>query len=94
MFDSINEDVATAQRQRLQEGLKLVNNFKQYIGPVDENYKKKNGKPLTDSMKATLAIMLESHRKNLASMNETTRAINVGNFSDYGYKLIIRAYCQ
>lgn len=88
MRNSINEQTENLQREALREGLKLADRYKEYIGPVTESYKRKNGKSLPDSMKSTLSLMLENHRKYLASMDETTRAINVGNFSDYGYKLI------
>lgn len=72
----------------ISEGMKLAPKFNKYIGPLKEAYKKKNGREISNHMLSTVALMLENHEQSFRHMDETTRSVNVGNFSDYGYKLI------
>lgn len=75
-------------RQTINEGLALANKFSKYIKPMTEAVTRKTGKPLGNHMVSTVAHALEETRKWLGSMDETTKALNAGNFVDYGYKLI------
>jgi len=74
--------------ERIKEGLQLAEAYKTYLDPMKEAMKEKTGNEVQPHMLATTAFALRSVDQWLASMDETTKAINAGSFADYGYKLV------
>ncbi len=82
---SLNETMA---QRTINEGKALAGRYSKYLTPMTEAYKSKNKKTIAPHMLATVAYGLNSLDEMFGQMDETTRAINTGNFIDYGYKLV------
>lgn len=77
--------------QTLKEGAALSQSkrWSPLIQAVTEGYKRShNGKSPDSNILSTTAIMLENTRRQIARMDETTKAVNLGNFIDYGFGII------
>lgn len=62
--------------------------WKDYSSAIREGYKEKNGTSIPDNIIATTATLLENTYQYAARMDETTRAVNLGTFIDYGFDVI------
>jgi len=76
------------RKEMLQEGERVARYYDDYITPLRENYMEKHGKEAPPHLVATTAFCLQNLDEWLASMDETTKTVNVGTFADHGYKLI------
>lgn len=60
-----------------------------YMKAISEGYRRThNGKAIEPNILSTTAILLENTRNYMARMDETTKAVNLGNFVDYGFGII------
>lgn len=62
--------------------------WKDYTVAIREGYKEKNRTSIPDNIIATTATLLENTYQYAARMDETTRAVNLGTFVDYGFDVI------
>ena len=62
--------------------------WKDYTVAIREGYREKNKKSIPDNVIATTATLLENTYQYAARMDETTRAVNLGTFIDYGFDVI------
>ena len=62
--------------------------WKDYTVAIREGYKEKNKTSIPDNIIATTATLLENTYQYAARMDETTRAVNLGTFIDYGFDVI------
>ena len=62
--------------------------WKDYTVAIREGYKEKNKTSIPDNIIATTATLLENTYQYAARMDETTRAVNLGTFVDYGFDVI------
>lgn len=62
--------------------------WKDYSAAIREGYKEKNKTSIPDNIIATTATLLENTYQYAARMDETTRAVNLGTFVDYGFDVI------
>ena len=74
----------------IMRGLELSESrrWKDYSVAIREGYKEKNKKSIPDNIIATTATLLENTYQYAARMDETTRAVNLGTFIDYGFDVI------
>lgn len=78
------------QESTLAHGLQLSESrrWRRYTDAIREGYREKNGKSIQDNIVSTTAILLENTYNYCARMDETTRAVNLGTFVDYGFEVI------
>ena len=62
--------------------------WKDYTMAIREGYQEKNKTSIPDNIIATTATLLENTYQYAARMDETTRAVNLGTFIDYGFDVI------
>ena len=62
--------------------------WKDYSAAIREGYREKNKTSIPDNIIATTATLLENTYQYAARMDETTRAVNLGTFIDYGFDVI------
>lgn len=62
--------------------------WKDYTVAIREGYQQKNNVSIPDNIIATTATLLENTYQYAARMDETTRAVNLGTFVDYGFDVI------
>ena len=62
--------------------------WKDYTVAIREGYKEKHKTSIPDNIIATTATLLENTYQYAARMDETTRAVNLGTFIDYGFDVI------
>jgi len=62
--------------------------WKDYTVAIREGYQEKNKTSISDTIIATTATLLENTYQYAARMDETTRAVNLGTFIDYGFDVI------
>lgn len=62
--------------------------WKDYSQAIREGYREKNRTSIPDNIIATTATLLENTYQYAARMDETTRAVNLGTFIDYGFDVI------
>ena len=62
--------------------------WKDYSAAIREGYREKNKVSIPDNIIATTATLLENTYQYAARMDETTRAVNLGTFIDYGFDVI------
>lgn len=74
----------------IMRGLDLAESrrWKDYSVAIREGYKEKNKSSIPDNILATTATLLENTYQYAARMDETTRAVNLGTFIDYGFDVI------
>lgn len=74
----------------IMRGLDLAESarWKDYSVAIREGYKEKNKTSIPDNIIATTATLLENTYQYAARMDETTRAVNLGSFIDYGFDVI------
>lgn len=74
----------------IMRGLDLAESkrWKPYTSAICEGYKEKNKTSIPDNILATTATLLENTYQYAARMDETTRAVNLGTFVDYGFDVI------
>ena len=71
-------------------GLNLAESkrWKDYSVAIQEGYKEKHKSSIPENILATTATLLENTYQYAARMDETTRAVNLGTFVDYGFDVI------
>ena len=62
--------------------------WKGYTTAIREGYREKHKSSIPDNIIATTATLLENTYQYAARMDETTRAVNLGTFIDYGFDVI------
>lgn len=62
--------------------------WKDYTVAIREGYKDKNHESCPETVISTTATLLENTYNYCARMDETTRAVNLGSFIDYGFDVI------
>ena len=62
--------------------------WKDYTVAIREGYREKHKTSIPDNIIATTATLLENTYQYAARMDETTRAVNLGTFVDYGFDVI------
>lgn len=74
----------------IMRGLDLAESkrWKDYSVAIREGYKEKNKKSIPENILATTATLLENTYQYASRMDETTRAVNLGTFIDYGFDVI------
>lgn len=83
-------DNKTLAESVIMRGLDLAESrrWKDYSVAIREGYKEKNKVSIPDNIIATTATLLENTYQYAARMDETTRAVNLGTFIDYGFDVI------
>jgi len=62
--------------------------WRDYTVAIREGYKEKFNRSIPENIIATTATLLENTREYMSSMNEVTRQVNLGTFTDYGFDVI------
>lgn len=74
----------------VERGLNLSESrrWKPYTNAIREGYKEKTNRSIPDNIVATTATLLENTYQYANRLDETTRAVNLGSFIDYGFEVI------
>ena len=74
----------------IMRGLTLAESarWRDYSSAIREGYKEKHGTSIPENILATTATLLENTYEYCNRMDETTRAVNLGTFVDYGFDVI------
>jgi hypothetical protein len=78
------------RKERLEEQKKVMQEWGEYIGPLQEA-KRRRKEHIDWSMMSTLVSSL-SNLKEMLTVAEATQSINVGNFIQHGYDLVTAIY--
>lgn len=85
-----NNNSQTLAESVVMRGLDLSESrrWRDYTVAIREGYKEKHKTSIPDNIIATTATLLENTYQYAARMDETTRAVNLGTFIDYGFDVI------